>query len=166
MRRSKRDGASCPHSTPLALYDLADCHPSNNCGLASRQESRPGKVSMGDQTSFGGSELAQQRAPQQQQQQQQLPSPPFVAVPNLNNLRDAALACGGLVTSDGRKLRSGVLFRSAEVSKLDAEGWKTMGAIGVCRSLVSQLFLFFFHPSKTLLWLAVFRIPRIGWDVP
>jgi hypothetical protein len=60
-----------------------------------------------------------------------LPSPPFLEVPNLNNLRDAALACGGLRTGDGRKVRAGVLFRSAEVSKVDAEGWRRVHELGV-----------------------------------
>ncbi|KAJ4352074.1 uncharacterized protein N0V89_007420 [Didymosphaeria variabile] len=60
-----------------------------------------------------------------------LPSPPFYEVPNLNNFRDAALACGGLKTKDGRKVREGVLFRSAEVSKVDGEGWRAVHDIGV-----------------------------------
>lgn len=68
-----------------------------------------------------------------------LPSPPFYDVPNLNNLRDAALACGGLQTQDGGKVRPGVLFRSAEVSKVDAEGWRRVNEIGV--SLVCGYFL-------------------------
>ncbi|OAG02397.1 uncharacterized protein CC84DRAFT_1167450 [Paraphaeosphaeria sporulosa] len=60
-----------------------------------------------------------------------LPSPPFYDVPNLNNLRDAALACGGLKTQDGKSVRPGVLFRSAEVSKVDGEGWRRVNEIGV-----------------------------------
>lgn len=59
-----------------------------------------------------------------------LPSPPFFNVPNINNLRDAALASGGLKTPSGR-IRPGILFRSAEVSKLDREGWKAVHQIGV-----------------------------------
>ncbi|KAI8937896.1 hypothetical protein NX059_005581 [Plenodomus lindquistii] len=63
------------------------------------------------------------------QQQPSLPSPPFYNVPNLNNLRDAALF--PLTTSSGQKIRRGVLFRSAEVSKLDLDGWKAVREIGV-----------------------------------
>lgn len=59
-----------------------------------------------------------------------LPSPPFVSIPNLNNFRDAALACNGLKTPTG-KIRPGILFRSAEVSQLDAEGWKAVREVGV-----------------------------------
>ena len=60
-----------------------------------------------------------------------LPSPPFYTVANLNNLRDAALACGGLKTRDGKSVRPGILFRSAEVSKVDGEGWKRVRDTGV-----------------------------------
>ncbi|KAF2680526.1 hypothetical protein K458DRAFT_434355 [Lentithecium fluviatile CBS 122367] len=59
-----------------------------------------------------------------------LPSPPFYTIPNINNLRDAALACNHLSTPTG-KIRPGVLFRSAEVSHLDAGGWKAVWEIGV-----------------------------------
>jgi hypothetical protein len=61
-----------------------------------------------------------------------LPSPPFFTIDNINNLRDAALACGHLSTPNG-KIRPGVLFRSAEVSHLDVEGWKAIRGIGVGR---------------------------------
>lgn len=61
-----------------------------------------------------------------------LPSPPFFTVPNINNLRDAALAPpSGLKTRDGSKIRPGLLFRSAEVSKLDLAGWTTLLTIGI-----------------------------------
>ncbi|OCL02879.1 hypothetical protein AOQ84DRAFT_348488 [Glonium stellatum] len=60
-----------------------------------------------------------------------LPSPPFFTVPNIDNLRDAALYPGGLLTSTGHRVRSGVLFRSAEVSRLDNAGWAQVKAIGV-----------------------------------
>ena len=64
-----------------------------------------------------------------------LPSPPFREVPNVNNLRDAALACGGLMTSERKRVRSGVLWRSAEVGKVDGEGWKAMRGLGVSLSV-------------------------------
>lgn len=57
-----------------------------------------------------------------------LPIPPFYNIPNINNLRDAALY--PLSTLQG-KLRPGILFRSAEVSKLDRLGWKAVHSIGV-----------------------------------
>ncbi|KAF2439750.1 hypothetical protein P171DRAFT_420932 [Karstenula rhodostoma CBS 690.94] len=60
-----------------------------------------------------------------------LPSPPFYDVPNLDNFRDAALACGGLTTEDGGRVRPGVLFRSAEVGKVDAGGWGRVYGIGI-----------------------------------
>jgi protein tyrosine/serine phosphatase len=59
-----------------------------------------------------------------------LPQPPFYSIPNINNLRDAALYSGGLTTPTG-KIRPGILFRSAEVSKLDVSGWKAVKDIGV-----------------------------------
>lgn len=72
-----------------------------------------------------------------------LPSPPFFDVPNLNNFRDAALACGGLKTAEGRRIRSGVLFRCADVSKVDGEGWRTLGGLGV--SIFSLSLSFFYN---------------------
>ena len=57
-----------------------------------------------------------------------LPTPPFYNIPNINNLRDAALY--PLSTQQGR-LRPGILFRSAEVSKLDPLGWNAVHSIGV-----------------------------------
>jgi hypothetical protein len=63
-----------------------------------------------------------------------LPQPPFFLVPNVNNLRDAALFPGSLPTaSPPGKVRTGILFRSAEVAKLDTEGWKKVYDIGVGR---------------------------------
>lgn len=56
-----------------------------------------------------------------------LPSPPFFLVPNINNLRDAAIS---LSTPHG-PIRHGILFRSAEVSKLDHPGWEAVHDLGV-----------------------------------
>ncbi|PVI05367.1 hypothetical protein DM02DRAFT_98178 [Periconia macrospinosa] len=60
-----------------------------------------------------------------------LPSPPFFNIPNINNLRDAALHSGGLVTESGARVRTGVLFRSADVTFLDREGWLAARGLGV-----------------------------------
>ncbi|KAF1967940.1 hypothetical protein BU23DRAFT_541932 [Bimuria novae-zelandiae CBS 107.79] len=60
-----------------------------------------------------------------------LPSPPFFEIPHLDNLRDAAQACGGLKTREGKSVRKGVLWRSAEVSSVGAEGWRWMRGLGV-----------------------------------
>ncbi|CAI6308466.1 unnamed protein product [Periconia digitata] len=60
-----------------------------------------------------------------------LPSPPFFNIGNINNLRDAALAEGGLKTESGLLVRTGVLFRSADVSFLDREGWEKARKIGI-----------------------------------
>ncbi|KAF2634036.1 hypothetical protein P280DRAFT_524514 [Massarina eburnea CBS 473.64] len=60
-----------------------------------------------------------------------LPSPPFFTIPGVNNLRDAALHDGGITTSTGQHIRPGILFRSAEVSKVDREGWVKMKEMGV-----------------------------------
>ncbi|KAF2656428.1 hypothetical protein K491DRAFT_757532 [Lophiostoma macrostomum CBS 122681] len=60
-----------------------------------------------------------------------LPQPPFFEIPNLNNLRDAALFPGGLTISSHQKVRPGLLFRSAEVSKLDRSGWAQLRKLGV-----------------------------------
>ena len=46
-----------------------------------------------------------------------LPSPPFVDIPGIANFRDAG---------DGKKLRRGLLFRSADASKETEEGKKKM----------------------------------------
>ncbi|KAH7361122.1 tyrosine phosphatase family-domain-containing protein [Pyrenochaeta sp. MPI-SDFR-AT-0127] len=58
-----------------------------------------------------------------------LPQPPFYSIANINNLRDAALY--PLATSSGARIRPGVLFRSAEVSKLDLSGWQAVHSVGV-----------------------------------
>ena len=63
------------------------------------------------------------------QQQPELPSSPFYNIPNINNLRDAALQ-SGLTTPSG-PIRPGILFRSAEVSKLDLSGWQAVHSVGV-----------------------------------
>ena len=60
-----------------------------------------------------------------------LPHPPFFDIPNVNNLRDCATVSGGLPTSDGKKIRKGILFRSADVSNLDRDGWREVKRIGV-----------------------------------
>lgn len=58
-----------------------------------------------------------------------LPSPPFYThIPNINNLR---LATHSLTTKSGATLRPNLLFRSAEVSKVDAEGWTALRQLGV-----------------------------------
>jgi predicted transcriptional regulator len=57
-----------------------------------------------------------------------LPSPPFYNVPNINNLRDAALY--PLQAPNG-SIRPGILFRSADVSKLGYAGWQAVHSIGV-----------------------------------
>ncbi|KAF3007468.1 hypothetical protein E8E13_004695 [Curvularia kusanoi] len=61
------------------------------------------------------------------QENPDLPSPPFFSVSNINNLRDAAIS---LSTPDG-PIRHGILFRSAEVSKLDRSGWDAIHELGV-----------------------------------
>ncbi|USP75039.1 hypothetical protein yc1106_02313 [Curvularia clavata] len=57
-----------------------------------------------------------------------LPNPPFYTIANVNNFRDAAYS---LKTSSGARIRPNMLFRSAEVSKLDLAGWKAVHEIGV-----------------------------------
>ena len=57
-----------------------------------------------------------------------LPTPPFYTIPNICNLRDAALS---VTTSSGSKLRPNTLFRSADVSKLEVENWRALYALGV-----------------------------------
>ncbi|KAI8932200.1 hypothetical protein NX059_011080 [Plenodomus lindquistii] len=56
-----------------------------------------------------------------------LSTSPFFPIPNINNLRDAAVS---LSTPNG-PLRQRLLFRSAEVSKLDRSGWNTVHDLGV-----------------------------------
>lgn len=71
-----------------------------------------------------------------------LPSPPFVNVPGIANFRDA----GGQTTNNGKKVRNGLLFRSADPSKATVEGLNKMGKeLGkVC----------FYQPQPTLSMLA------------
>ncbi|RYN88060.1 hypothetical protein AA0119_g12191 [Alternaria tenuissima] len=58
-----------------------------------------------------------------------LPSPPFYThIPNINNLR---LATHALTTKSGATLRPNLLFRSAEVSKVDVAGWTALRQLGV-----------------------------------
>ncbi|KAF2868071.1 tyrosine phosphatase family-domain-containing protein [Massariosphaeria phaeospora] len=59
-----------------------------------------------------------------------LPCPPFYTIPHIANLRDPSLH-PNLTTSSGAKLRLGILFRSAEPSKLDQEGWRQIRALGI-----------------------------------
>ncbi|KAF1922786.1 uncharacterized protein M421DRAFT_426527 [Didymella exigua CBS 183.55] len=56
-----------------------------------------------------------------------LPSPPFFTIPNIANFRDASIT---LQTPHG-PIRERILFRSAEVSKLDRAGWDAVRALGV-----------------------------------
>lgn len=57
-----------------------------------------------------------------------LPTPPFHNIPNINNLRDAALF--PLTTPTG-PIRPSILFRSADVSKLSPSGWQSLRSLGV-----------------------------------
>jgi protein tyrosine/serine phosphatase len=57
-----------------------------------------------------------------------LPSPPFFNVPNIINLRDAALF--PLRTPTG-PVRPGILFRSADVSKLTLPDWQALSTLGI-----------------------------------
>jgi hypothetical protein len=59
-----------------------------------------------------------------------LPHPPFHTIPHLPNFRDAAF---DLHTSSGLPVRRNILFRSGEVSKVDAAGWKAVRELGVGR---------------------------------
>ena len=59
---------------------------------------------------------------------QPLPTPPFHIVPNINNLRDAALF--PLTTPSG-PIRPKILFRSADVSKLPLSGWQALHSLGI-----------------------------------
>ncbi|KAK0612359.1 protein-tyrosine phosphatase-like protein, partial [Bombardia bombarda] len=58
-----------------------------------------------------------------------LPSPPFIKVPGLANLRDV----GGYQVSDqpGKAIRRGLLFRAAEPSKVSAEGVTVLQGLGI-----------------------------------
>lgn len=58
-----------------------------------------------------------------------LPSPPFVHAPGVANLRDA----GGYAIGSrpGKAVRRGVLFRSADLTRLDDEGAAALGRLGI-----------------------------------
>ncbi|KAH6630096.1 protein-tyrosine phosphatase-like protein [Chaetomium sp. MPI-SDFR-AT-0129] len=58
-----------------------------------------------------------------------LPSPPFIHVPGLPNLRDA----GGYAIEGkpGKVVRRGVLFRSADLTKLEDEGIAVLRPLGI-----------------------------------
>lgn len=58
-----------------------------------------------------------------------LPSPPFIHVPGLANLRDA----GGYAIEGkpGKVVRRGVLFRSADLTKLEDEGIAVLRPLGI-----------------------------------
>ncbi|KAF2029135.1 hypothetical protein EK21DRAFT_68299 [Setomelanomma holmii] len=57
-----------------------------------------------------------------------LPYPPFYIIPNISNLRDAALH--PLTTPTG-PIRAGLLFRSADVSKLTLPDWTALRELGI-----------------------------------
>lgn len=72
----------------------------------------------------------------------ELPTPPFVSIPGIANFRDA----GGHATESGKKVRSGLIFRSADPSKATKEGLNKMGKeLGKVRLVVVN------HPSRTSL---------------
>ncbi|KAL5120820.1 hypothetical protein ACEQ8H_001301 [Pleosporales sp. CAS-2024a] len=56
-----------------------------------------------------------------------LPTPPFHVIPSIANLRDAAASLG----TPSLPLRSGLLFRSGDVSKLSASGWSALHALNI-----------------------------------
>ncbi|KAF2259407.1 hypothetical protein CC78DRAFT_537120 [Lojkania enalia] len=61
-----------------------------------------------------------------------LPHPPFYTIPNISNLRDCALYPSGLQTTNPPgEVRSGILFRSADVSKLSSSGWQSLKDLGI-----------------------------------
>lgn len=54
-----------------------------------------------------------------------LPSPPFITVPGISNFRDI----GGTKTSDGKRIRRGLVFRSADPSKATEDGRTKMSEV-------------------------------------
>lgn len=52
---------------------------------------------------------------------------PDLVLPSLPNLRDI----GGHPTADGRRVRTGLLFRSTDLSRLDAEGAAALERLGI-----------------------------------
>jgi hypothetical protein len=61
---------------------------------------------------------------------------PFAGLPNLRDL-------GGWSTGDGRRVREGLMFRSADLDRLDAAGLTAIGRlfdgrqIGECRGMIA-----------------------------
>lgn len=51
-----------------------------------------------------------------------LPSPPFIKIEGISNFRDI----GGTLTQDGKKIKRGLVFRSADPSKPTDDGRKKM----------------------------------------
>lgn len=70
-------------------------------------------------------------APAQAPAQPSLPSPPFIIAPGLANLRDA----GGYAIEGmpGKAIRRGVLFRAADLTRLEDEGVATLQRLGITR---------------------------------
>lgn len=58
-----------------------------------------------------------------------LPSPPFIHTPGLDNLRDAGGYAIGSIP--GKAVRRGILFRSADLTKLDDNGVATLQRLGI-----------------------------------
>ncbi|KAK3898232.1 protein-tyrosine phosphatase-like protein [Staphylotrichum tortipilum] len=59
-----------------------------------------------------------------------LPTPPFIPIPGLANLRDAG---GYALPSSRQAVRRGILFRSADLTQLEAEGAVALAALGVTK---------------------------------
>ncbi|KAH6855326.1 protein-tyrosine phosphatase-like protein [Chaetomium sp. MPI-CAGE-AT-0009] len=80
-----------------------------------------------------------------------LPSPPFIHVPGLANLRDA----GGYAIEGqpGKVIRRGVLFRSADLTKLEDEGVDVLRPLGITHVFdlrsVTELAKDGNHPPRT-----------------
>ena len=65
------------------------------------------------------------------------PSPPFINIDGLHNFRD----CGGYPIADcpNKIIRQGVLYRSADPSKITTEGISQLGELNVPASLTFAL---------------------------
>ncbi|KAF1849183.1 uncharacterized protein K460DRAFT_354060 [Cucurbitaria berberidis CBS 394.84] len=87
-----------------------------------------------------------------------LSHPPFYSIPNINNLRDAALY--PLKTSTGQPIRPDILFRSAEVSKLSLPDWQALHAIGI-----SHVFDLRSKPEVDKGWAGIVGEGKDGADV-
>lgn len=80
-----------------------------------------------------------------------LPSPPFIHVPGLANLRDA----GGYAIEGqpGKVIRRGILYRSADLTKLEDEGVALLRPLGITHVFdlrsVTELAKNGNHPPKT-----------------